>query len=84
VAKEKLNITLDADLIEYVKLYARENRTTASEIIGQFLLNLKRVREHEHTEMILSDPAFHESLLECVAKMRSGSMKWHGYDEVFR
>jgi hypothetical protein len=83
MAKEKLNITLDADLIDYVKTYASENRTTVSEVIGQFLLNLRRTREQDPTETIISDPAFLENLLECLAKIRSGRMKWHGYDEVF-
>lgn len=83
MAKVKLNITLDADLIDYIKIYARENRTTVSEVMGQFLLNLKRVRENEHTEIIMADPAFSESVLECISKIRSGTMKWYGYDEVF-
>ncbi|MDQ7824967.1 MAG: DUF6364 family protein [Candidatus Eremiobacteraeota bacterium] len=84
MAKEKLNITLDADLIEYVKMYASENRTTVSEVVGQFLLNLKRTREKDPTEIIFSDPAFRESMLECIAKIQNGKMKWLGYDEVFK
>ncbi|MEW6089041.1 MAG: DUF6364 family protein [bacterium] len=30
--KEKLNITLDRDLIEYAKIYAEQQRTSISEI----------------------------------------------------
>lgn len=62
---------------------SKVNRTTVSEVIGQFLLNLKRTREHGAVETILSDPAFNEALLDCIARIRSGRMKWHDYDEVF-
>jgi len=82
--KTKINISLDKDLIEFAKLYAEEQRTTVSEIIGQFILNLRRVKRNDPTEMILSDPDFKESLLDTVSKIRSGKMKWHSYDEVFR
>lgn len=82
--KTKINITMDQDLIEFAKLYAEEQRTTVSEIIGQFMLNLKRLNKDDPTEIIPSDPAFKESLLDTVSKMRSGKMKWHSYEEVFR
>jgi hypothetical protein len=81
--KGKVNITLDEDLIEYIKSYAEEQRTTVSEILTQFILNLKRTSEKEPTEIILADPAFKESLLDCISKIRSGKMKWHTYEEVF-
>ena len=53
--KGKLNLTLDYDLIDYVKIYAQENRTTVSEIICQFILNLKRKKEREPIDIIISD-----------------------------
>lgn len=81
--KAKMNITLDKDLIEFAKLYAEEQRTTVSEILGQFILNLKRMKEKESTETILSDPDFMNSLLDTLSDIRSGKMKWHTYDEVF-
>lgn len=81
--KRKLNITLDYDLIDYIKIYAKENRTTISEIISQFLLNLKRTKEKDPTEIIISDPAFKKSLLYTILKIGNGTMKWHRYDEVF-
>jgi len=81
--KAKMNITLDKDLIEFAKLYAEEQRTTVSEILGQFILNLKRMKERESTETILSDPDFMNSLLDTLSDIRSGKMKWHTYDEVF-
>lgn len=81
--KGKLNLTLDYDLIDYVKLYAQENRTTASEIICQFILNLKRKKERKPIDIIISDPDFSESVLDSISKIRNGKMKWHSYDEVF-
>lgn len=42
--KGKVNITLDRDLIEYIKAYTEEQRTTISEVFTQFILNLKRTK----------------------------------------
>ncbi len=38
--KTRLNISLDQDLANFIKIFARENRTTASEVITQFILGL--------------------------------------------
>ena len=81
--KNKINITLDKDLIEYAKIYAKSERTTVSEIITQFILNLKRSKEGDPTEIILGDPDFRDSFLETISKIRSGKIKWHKYKEVF-
>lgn len=81
--KSKLNITLDQDLIEFAKNYAKYQRTTVSEIFTQFILNLKRSKESDPTDLIMADPDFRESLLDTVSKIRSGEVKWHSYDEVF-
>ena len=81
--KGKLNITIDTDLIEYVKAYAEQQRTSVSEIISQFILYLKRTKENDPTDTILSDPDFSESLFLTIEKIRTGKAKWHRYDEVF-
>ncbi|MGD2085904.1 MAG: DUF6364 family protein [Candidatus Aminicenantes bacterium] len=81
--KSKLNITLDQDLIDFVKSYAEYQRTSVSEIFSQFLLNLKRTKENDPTEIIMADPDFRESLLQTISRIRSGKVKWHTYDEVF-
>jgi len=81
--KGKINITLDKDLIEYAKLYAEEQRTSVSEIFTQFLLNLKRVKVGDPTQIILADPDFRESLLETISRIKSGKVKWSKYKEVF-
>lgn len=81
--KGKINITMDRDLIEYAKIYANEQRTTVSEVFAQFVLNMKRVRENDPMEIILSDPDFRNTLLETMTKIQTGDVKWSGYDEVF-
>ncbi|MFH2044068.1 MAG: DUF6364 family protein [Pseudomonadota bacterium] len=81
--KGKINITMDRDLIEYAKTYAEEQRTTVSEVFTQFVLNVKRVREGDNTEIIMADSDFRDGLLETISRVRTGDIKWHRYDEVF-
>ena len=83
MSKGKMNITMDRDLIEYAKIYANEQRTTVSEIFSQFVLNLKRVKENDPTEIILGDPGFRDGLLETMMRIQSGDVQWSRYDEVF-
>ena len=83
MSKSKLNITLDRDLIEFAKEYAQYQRTTVSEIFSQFILNLKRSRENEPTDVIMADPDFRDSLIDTISRIRSGEENWHSYDEVF-
>jgi hypothetical protein len=83
MSKKKINITMDQDLIEYAKIYAARQRTTVSEIVTQFILNLKRVNEDDPMKIFLDDPAFRVSLMETMNKIQSGTTKWSTYDEVF-
>jgi len=83
MAKARLNISLDQDLIEFVKIYAEENRTTVAEVFTQFLLNLKRQKTGDPTELILSDKDFRESMLLTMKKLRTGKAKWYSYKDVF-
>jgi hypothetical protein len=82
--KARINITLDADLLDFVKEYAETQRTTVSEVFTQFALKLKRVRENDPTEIILADPNFSATLLETMQRVKDGSVNWHSYDEVFK
>ena len=66
--KTKMNVTLDRDLIDYIKQYAEEQRTSVSEIITQFILNLKRSKENEPMELIFSDPKFRKCLLKTIKR----------------
>ncbi|MHB8123872.1 MAG: hypothetical protein ACYDG4_17250 [Desulfuromonadaceae bacterium] len=59
--KSRINLTLDADLIDdFIKEYAETQRTTVSEVFIQFALKLKRAKENDPTETILADPDFYE------------------------
>ena len=82
--KKKINLTLDEDILEFSKMYAKEQRTTVSELATQFFLNLKRTRTNEPTEIIISDPDFKNALLETIAGIRLGKEKWYSYEEVFK
>lgn len=82
--KARINITLDADLIDFIKEYADTQRTTVSEVFTQFALKLKRLKENDPSETILSDPDFSDSLLQTVERLKTGSVNWHSYDEVFK
>ena len=83
MSKSKINVTMDQDLIEYAKTYAAEQRTTVSEVFSQFILNLRRRKEDDPTEVILGDPEFRKSLADTITRMRSGKVKWSRYKEVF-
>ena len=83
MAKIKLNVTMDQDLVEYAKAYAAEQRTSVSEIFTQFILNLKRRNEDEPVTILLKDPEFRKSLLSTMDKIQSGRTSWSTYDEVF-
>ena len=82
--KARINLTLDADLIEFVKEYAESQRTTVSEVFTQFALKLKRVKENDPTEIILSDADFTDSLIQTIEKIKKGTVKWQGYNEAFK
>lgn len=83
MAKARLNISMDQDLIEFVKIYAEENRTTVAEVLTQFLMNLKRQKTGDPTELILSDKDFSESMLFTIEKLRTGKAQWCSYKDVF-
>jgi len=83
MAKNRLNISLDQDLVDFAKLFAAENRTTVAEVITQYLLALKRKAQGETTARILAHPAFHEAMEEVQARLRDGRAEWHTFDETF-
>jgi F0F1-type ATP synthase delta subunit len=83
MAKTRLNLSLDQDLVDFIKLFAAENRTTAADVVTQYLLALKRKSEGQSTAQILSHPAFHEAMEQVQAKLQDGTARWHSFDEVF-
>jgi hypothetical protein len=82
MAKTRLNISIDYDLADFIKIYAQENRTSASEVITQFILGLKR-RAGQNTDTVLDDPKFSQALTEVHTRIQDGSAQWHTFDEVF-
>lgn len=82
--KTRLNISTDKDLADFIKIYAAENRTTIANIVTQYILSIKRRVEGEKTNEILSNPIFHESMIEAQAKLQNGESTWHSYDDVFK
>ena len=83
MAKTRINISLDKDLADFAKVFAAENRTSVADVITQYLLALKRRIEAQNTEEILAHPAFQQAMKEAQEKLRTGTAKWHSYDEVF-
>jgi len=82
--KARINLAIDADLLDFVKEYAETQRTSVSEVFTQFALKLKRMKENDPTETILADPDFSSSLLEIMDRVKNGGVTWKSYDEVFR
>ena len=81
--KTRLNISIDKDLAEFIKIYAAENRTTIANIITQYILSIKRRVEGEKINVILSNPVFNESMIEAQTKLQNGKSTWHTYYDVF-
>jgi len=81
--KTRLNISLDQDLADFVKVYVKENRTTVADVVTQFILALKRKAQGDSMDIILSDPDFHKALLDVQARLRNGTAQWHSFEEVF-
>ncbi len=83
MSKARLNLSLDQDLVEFLKVFATENRTSVADVVTQYVLSLKRRVEGERTEAILSHPAFHRAMADAQARLRDGSAEWHTFDEIF-
>lgn len=83
MAKSHLNISLDEDLVDFIKIFAAENRISVADMVTQYLLALKRKVEGENTERILANPAFQEAMEEVQTKLRYGTAKWHSYEDLF-
>jgi hypothetical protein len=81
--KTRINISLDQDLAEYIKIYAQENRTTTSEVITQFILGLKRRRQGDSMDIIYSNPDFYKAVLDVQNRLKDGLAEWYSFDEVF-
>jgi len=83
MSKTRLNISLDQDLVSFIKVYVKENRTTVANVVTQLILALKRQAQGDSMEIILSDPDFHKALLDVQSRLRNGTAKWHTFKKVF-
>ena len=83
MTKTRINISLDQDLADFAKIFARENRISVADMVTQYLLTLKRREDEQNREPILSHPAFIEAMESAQLKLKEGSSKWYSYDEVF-
>jgi 16S rRNA G966 N2-methylase RsmD len=81
--KVRTDITMDKELLDFIKEYAKSQKTSLSAIFNQFVLSIKRAKENDPTDIIIADPDFTEVLLSAIEKIKSGKMEWHKYDEVF-
>ena len=83
MSKARLNISMDDDLVDFIKIYARENRTTAAEIFTQFILSLKRRSQGDPMDIIFANPDFQQALMDTQARLKNGTAQWHSFEEVF-
>ena len=82
--KTRLNISLDQDLAEYIKLFAQENRTTTSEIFTQFILGLKRRNQGDSMDLIYDNPEFYRAIQDVKRRLKEGAAEWYSFEAVFR
>jgi len=78
--KTQLNISLVQDIADFVKIYAQENRTTASELVTLFILGLKRHSQRDSMDIIFSNPEFCQAVKDVQSGLRDGSAEC---EEVF-
>ncbi|OGL43774.1 MAG: hypothetical protein A2161_07130 [Candidatus Schekmanbacteria bacterium RBG_13_48_7] len=83
MAKTRLNISFDEDLASFIRVYAQENRTTAADVITQFILSLKRQSTVDIMDIIITNPDFQKALIQVQSRLRDGSAKWYTFEEVF-
>ncbi len=81
--KTRLNISLDQDLVEFIKVYVKENRLTVADVVTQLILSLKRQAHGDSMDIIFSDPGFHKAILDVQSRLRNGTAQWHTFEEVF-
>lgn len=81
--KTRLNLSLDQDLVDFVKVFAAQQRLTVADVVTQYLLALKRRDEKEELESVLSHPAFQQAMADVQARLQDGSAEWLTFDQVF-
>jgi hypothetical protein len=75
MTKTRLNLSLDHGLVDFVKVYAQENRTTVSEMMTQFILTLKRKAEGDSIDLIYSRVVLDDSAHPTA--WQTCTVNWH-------
>ena len=83
MSKKRLNLSLDQDLVDFVKSFAAQNRLSVADIVTQFFLSLKRQEEKDVHKRILAHPAFHQAMEDVKARLADGTAEWYSFEEVF-
>jgi len=81
--KTRLNLAMDNDLILFMRNYAKNQRTTITDLFTQYTLSLMRAVTGEGTPCVIYDPAFNKAMEEIRTTAQSGKAKWYNYQEVF-
>ena len=84
MAKTRFNLSIDSELAEFAKSFAKEHETTVSDLVAQYLLTLKHRTHASVTKTAVSDPAFSDALIDAMDKLRSGKANWHTLNDVFK
>ncbi len=50
MVKQRIDLTIDADLVEWLKKHAKENRTNASSLVNQYLAKMKAQEEKDNAK----------------------------------
>ena len=83
MAKTRLNINLDDELADFVKIFAAENRISVTEIFRQYISALKYRAEKNVGKKVLPHSASDKAMADVQKKLQNGTAVWHGYNEVF-
>ena len=83
MAKSRLNLSIDEDLIDFAKDFAAKNRMAVADMVTQYFLSLKRQDERELQQSLLANPAFQAAMEETKEKLKQGTAKWFSFEEVF-
>lgn len=81
--KARINVSLDQDLADFIKVYVKENRLSVSDLVTQFFLAIKRRAIGENTENLMADPAFRDAMDDMRRKLQDGTAQWHKFEDVF-
>lgn len=81
--KTRLNLSLDQDLVDFIKTFSAENRLSIADIVTQYFLSLQRGQEEESQKRLLAHPAFQQAMKDVQARLKDGTAEWHSFEEVF-